>query len=93
MLQYASTPLDFVFGIGLYLSPSDMALHPGSVAGYNNKIVIAGSDAVIGHNPGINEPEQISNTKGDKSFEGKIAPTTGLSTGGHRQRKLLQSNM
>ena len=27
-LQYASTPLDFVFGIGLYLSPSDMALHP-----------------------------------------------------------------
>ena len=28
-LQYASTPLDFVFGIGLYLSPSDMALHPG----------------------------------------------------------------
>ena len=28
-LQYASTPLDFVFGIGLYLAPSDMALHPG----------------------------------------------------------------
>ena len=31
MLQYASTPLDFVFGIGLYLSPSDTALHPGNV--------------------------------------------------------------
>ena len=31
MLQYASTPLDFVFGIGLYLSPSDMALHPGNI--------------------------------------------------------------
>ena len=31
MLQYASTPLDFVFGIGLYLAPSDMALHPGNV--------------------------------------------------------------
>ena len=30
-LQYASTPLDFVFGIGLYLSPSDMALHPGNI--------------------------------------------------------------
>ena len=29
MLQYASTPLDFVVGIGLYLSPSDMALFPG----------------------------------------------------------------
>ena len=49
-LQYAS-PLDFVFGVGLYLAPSDMALHPGNVQGYNNKIVIAGSEAAIGHNP------------------------------------------
>ncbi|MES9897344.1 MAG: hypothetical protein ABW141_20915, partial [Candidatus Thiodiazotropha endolucinida] len=80
-LQYASTPLDFVFGIGLYLSPSDMALHPGNVQGYNNEIVIAGSDAVIGHNPGINESEQISNlhssATGDKAFQGKIAPPAG----------------
>ena len=56
-LQYASTPLDFVFGIGLYLAPSDMALHPGNVQGYNKEIVIAGSEAAIGHNPGINESE------------------------------------
>ena len=32
-LQYASTPLDFVFGIGLCLAPSDIALHPGNVQG------------------------------------------------------------
>ena len=32
-LQYVSTPLDFVFGIGLYLSPSDKALHPGNIQG------------------------------------------------------------
>ena len=51
-LQYASTPLDFVFGIGLYRSPSDMALHPGNIQGYNNEIQIAGSDAAIGHNLG-----------------------------------------
>ena len=51
-LQYASTPLDFVFGIGLYLSPSDMALHPGNIQGYNNEIQIAGLDAAIGHNLG-----------------------------------------
>ena len=75
-LQYASTPLDFVFGLGLYLAPSDMALHPGNVQGYNNEIVIAGSEAAIGHNPGINESEQISGT-GDKSFEGKIAAPAG----------------
>ena len=50
-----------------------MALHPGNVQGYNNEIVIAGSEAAIGHNPGINESVQIGKTAGDKSFEGKIA--------------------
>ena len=70
-LQYASTPLDFVFGIGLYLSPSDIALHPGNVQGYNNEIQIAGSDAAIGHNPGINEVELINAfSEVDKAFQG-----------------------
>ena len=73
-LQYASTPLDFVLGNGLYMAPSDMALHLGSVQGYNNEIVIAGSDPVISHNPGINESELICGTKGDRAFQGKIAP-------------------
>ena len=73
-LQYASTPLDFMFGIGLYLSPSDMAFHPGNVQGYNNEIQIAGSDAAIGHNPGINEVESINPTSEvDKAFQGKTA--------------------
>ena len=53
-----------------------MALHPGNVQGYNNELVIAGSEAAIVHNPGINESEQISGT-GDKSFEGKIAAPAG----------------
>ncbi|MCU7813513.1 MAG: hypothetical protein KZQ77_20100 [Candidatus Thiodiazotropha sp. (ex Notomyrtea botanica)] len=73
-LQYASTPLDYVFGIGLYLSPSDMALHPGNIQGYNNLIQIAQSDADIGHNPGINEATPTA-PKGDR--EGKIAPPAG----------------
>ena len=77
-LQYASTPLDFVFGIGLYLSPSDMALHLGNVQGYNNEIQIAGSDAAIGHNPGINEVESINPTSEvDKAFQGKTASPAG----------------
>ncbi|MEW8450151.1 MAG: hypothetical protein AB2694_19190, partial [Candidatus Thiodiazotropha sp.] len=77
-LQYASTPLDFVFGIGLYLSPSDMTLHPGNVQGYNNEIQIAGSDAAIGHNPGINEVESINPTSEvDKAFQGKTASPAG----------------
>ena len=66
-LQYASTSMDFVFGIRLYLSPSDMALYPGNIQGYNNEIQIAESDAAIGHNPGINEAEPIA-SKGDKEF-------------------------
>ena len=37
-MQYASAPLDFVFGTGLYLSSSDMALLPGNIQGYNNEI-------------------------------------------------------
>ena len=75
-LQYASTPLNFLFGIGLYLSPSDMALHPGNIQVYNNEIQIAGSDAAIGHNPGINGTEPIA-SKGDKAFQGKIASPAG----------------
>ena len=76
-LQYASTPVDFVFGLGLYLAPSDMTLHPGNVQAYNNEIVIAETEAAIGHNPGFKESEQIGKTTGDKSFEGKIAAPAG----------------
>ena len=50
-----------------------MTLHPGNIQGYNNEIVIAGSEAAIGHNPEFNESEQI----GKKSFEGKIAAPAG----------------
>ena len=55
-----------------YMSPSDMALHPGNIQGNNNEIQIAESDAAIGHNLGINEAEPIA-PKGDKAFRGKIA--------------------
>ena len=58
--------------------PNDMALHPGNV-----EIQIAGSDAAIGHNPGINKAEPINPaTKGDKAFQGKTASPAGtLHTG------------
>ena len=65
-----------MFGIKLYLSPSDMALYPGNIQGYNNEIQIAGSDAAIGHNSGINGAEPIV-SKGDKAFQGKIASPAG----------------
>ena len=78
MLQYASTPLNYLCGIGLYLMPSDMALHPGNVQGYNNLIQIAGLDVVIGQNPGINEMEPINPaSEVDKAFQGKTAQPAG----------------
>ena len=43
---------------------------------YNNKIIIARSDAVIGHNPGINESEPPQ-APSDSTFKGKIAPPAG----------------
>ena len=53
-----------------------MALHPGNIQGYNNEIQIAGSDAAIGHNPGINEAEPMA-SKGDKAFQERIASPAG----------------
>ena len=67
--------LDFVCGIGLYLMPGDMARRWGNVQGYNNEIQVCGSDAVIGHNPGINAVEPINPvSKGDKAFQGHHQP-------------------
>ena len=53
-----------------------MTLHPGNIQGYNNEIQIAGSDAAIGYDPGINEAEPLA-SKGDKAFQGKIASPAG----------------
>ena len=77
-----------MFGIGLYLSPSDIALHLGNIQGYNNEIQIAGLDAAIGHNPGINEAKPIA-FKGDKVFQGKIASPAGTV---HKRPQPSQNN-
>ena len=53
-----------------------MALYPGNIQRYNNEIQIAGSDADIGHSPGINEADRIS-SKGNKAFQGKITSPAG----------------
>ena len=53
-LKYASSKVDFVYGIGLYMAPSDMSLHIGTVAGYNNEIVIADDALTLGVNDDLN---------------------------------------
>ena len=93
-LGYASTALDFVCGIGRYLKPSDMALHPGNAQRYNNEIQSAGPDAAIGHNPGINEAEPINSaSKGDKAFQGKTAsPAETVHKGPSLQKQSVNPN-
>ena len=54
VLQYASSEVNFVFGTGLYMAPSNMLLPVGSISGYNNKIVIATTDQTLGLNSGLN---------------------------------------
>ena len=48
-LDKAGSKLDFVFGINLYMAPSDISLNiTRNIAGYNNKILIATDDLLIG---------------------------------------------
>ncbi len=41
VLQYDGSKVDFVFGIGFYMAPSNMLLCIGNVADYNNEIIVA----------------------------------------------------
>lgn len=54
VLQYARSKVDFVFGRGLYMAPSDMELQIGIVEGYNNEIIVAGADLTLGANSEVN---------------------------------------
>lgn len=54
VLQNASSQVDYCFGAGLYMAPSDMRLRVGKIAGYNNKIVIAPVGQPLGVSPDIN---------------------------------------
>ena len=54
VLQNASSKVDYAFGTGLYMAPSDMRLHIGTVSGYNNNIVIAPVGQPLGVSPDIN---------------------------------------
>lgn len=76
VLKYARSKVDFVYGFGLYMSPSDMILQIGTIADYNNKIVIATSAQTLGLNDDINikpvapisQPKIIEGTTTKKSL-------------------------
>ena len=55
VLQNASSKVDYAFGTGLYMAPSDMRLHIGTaIAGYNNQIIIAPAGQPLGVSPDTN---------------------------------------
>ena len=53
-LKYARSKVDFVYGAGLYMSPSDMELQIGTIQDYNNEIVVATTGQELGLNNGVN---------------------------------------
>ena len=55
VLRYAGSEVNFVFGIGLYIAPSNVELTIGKFNGYNNEIVIAESGQTLGTNNNINK--------------------------------------
>ena len=54
VLKYARSKVDYAYGLGLYMSPSDMVLQIGTIVGYNNKIVIATENQMLGLNDDLN---------------------------------------
>jgi len=81
VLQYAGSQVNFVFGAGLYMAPSDMVLDIGrGVRGYNNKILTAGND-IPGLGPvDVNSGHEMSAPTGttptvDDDFAGNATAT------------------
>ena len=71
VLQYAGSEVNFSFGIGLYMAPSDMLLRVGKKAGYNNLIVIATGSQTLGLNRDLNvsvAPPDAANDTGEKGL-------------------------
>ena len=72
-LKYARSKVDFVYGIGLYMSPSNMELRIGTIQDYNNKIVIAneGEGLTLGLNDETNTvpipPRSTATVEGTKT--------------------------
>ena len=76
VLQYAGSEVNYAFGIGLYMAPSDMLLRIGrvAVAGYNNEIVITTESRTLGLNSGLNRPVAPPDASNDTGEGGLVEP-------------------
>lgn len=81
VLQYADSKVDYVFGFGLYMAPSNMELHVGQVGGYNNEIVVATENQTLGLNASLND------TTPPRPFSGDGTSPTPLETARHADQR------
>ena len=72
VLKFARSKVDYVYGIGLYMSPSDMTLQIGTIADYNNKIVIAKDSLSLGLNNDVNVmfTKPVVSVQGEAKLQG-----------------------
>jgi|GEM_PF-2141455 len=73
-LDKASSVINFSFGVGLYMAPSDMLLRIGRIKGYNNLVVIATDDQPVGLHEDLNKTEAPENAENETGEEGIAKP-------------------
>ena len=97
VLKYARSKVDYAYGLGLYMSPSDMILQIGTTAGYNNKIVIATENETLGINSDINvkhvEPISQPKTLEGTTTRGSLLPEPEIKKIKNMKRKNLMKNI
>jgi hypothetical protein len=72
-LQYAGSQVNFVFGAGLYMSPSVMVLDIGrGVVGYDNKLLTADNVESLSTVADVNKSIIQQDTPASDDFAGKI---------------------
>ena len=69
-LKYARTKVDYVFGFGLYMAPSNMELRIGTIQGYNNKIILSTHNQKLWWNATVNLSADAT------SYSGNVSGTT-----------------
>ena len=55
-MKYARRKVDYVFGYGLYMSPSNLEMKVGTIKNYNNEIVLSTNDQELWWNKTANLP-------------------------------------
>ena len=69
-LKYARTKVDYVFGFGLYMAPSNMELRIGTIQGNDNKIILSTYDQKLWWNATVNLSADAT------SYSGNVSGTT-----------------